>query len=120
MLALPSLSFLSLFPKLPVMQWRWRLAWLLDSGKYKTEVLAQRQGQRGGLQHIEWEGWGWGGQDTQVYLVFDPNNALAQAARTGLPGKFPGIPCQVPSVTRLGSRWYTVQFYTTTDREHCP
>jgi hypothetical protein len=120
MVLLPSLLFLSLSPKLPFMQWRWRLAWLLGSGKYKAAVRAQPQEPGEGLQHIEWEEWGWGEQgNTTVYLAFDPNNALAQAARTGLPGRYPGIRCEVPSVRRLASQWYTVEFYTNIDWDHC-
>jgi len=64
------------------------------------------------LKHIEWDGWGWGGQDTTVYLVFDPTNSLSAAAKVGQPGKFSGIPCEVFLVHRLESQWYTVQFYT--------
>jgi hypothetical protein len=48
-----------------------------------------------------------------------PKNALAQAAHTERPGKYPGIPCDVASVRRLVSQWYTVQFYTNSDWHHC-
>jgi len=66
----------------------------------------------GELKHIEWDGWGWGGQDTTVYLVYDPADSLAAAAKGQKPGKFNGIPCEVLRVRRLESYWYTVQFYT--------
>ena len=64
--------------------------WLLDSRKYKREVLLEPTGLNGKLKHIEWDGWGWGGNDTTVYLVFDPDNALARAAASGSAGKYPG------------------------------
>lgn len=86
---------------------------------YKNQVLVQPIGQDGGLKHIEWDGWGWGGNDTVVYLVFDPNNALADAATGGLAGKYPGIPCEVYRVRRLESHWYTVYFYTNSDWTSC-
>lgn len=100
------------------MQWRWRAEWLVDSRNYKAEVLAQPQ-KSAALRHVEWDGWGLAGQDTVVYLVFDPDNTLAEAARTVRPGKYPGIPCEVPSVWKLENTWYTVLFYTNTDWNHC-
>jgi hypothetical protein len=93
--------------------------WLLKSRKYKSEVLLEPTGLNGELKHIEWDGWGWGRNDTTVYLVFDPNNALAHGATSGLAGKYPGIPCEVYRVRRLENRWYTVQFYTESDWNHC-
>lgn len=93
--------------------------WLLNSGKYKREVLAQPTGTNRNLKHIEWDGWGWGGIDTVVYLVFDPDNALAQGAASGLAGKYPGLPCEVDRIHRLENHWFTVQFYTDTDWDHC-
>lgn len=93
--------------------------WLFESGKYKREVLAQPPGPPQLLKHVEWDGWGWGGNDTTVYLVFDPNNALAHAASNGSAGKYLGIPCEVYRVRRLENHWYTVQFYTDSDWNHC-
>jgi hypothetical protein len=93
--------------------------WLFKSGKYKNQVFAQPTELSKGLKHIEWDGWGWGGNDTTVYLVFDPNNALSSAATDGLPGTYPGIPCEVYRVRRLENQWYTVQFYTYFDWNHC-
>jgi hypothetical protein len=66
----------------------------------------------GDLKHIEWDGWGWAGQDTTVYLVFDLADSLSNAARNQRSGKFDGIPCEVPVVKQLEKNWYLVQFYT--------
>jgi hypothetical protein len=85
--------------------------WLARSHNYKSEVLAQPTAV-GELKHIEWDGWGWAGQDTTVYLVYDPTDSLAAAAKGQRPGKFNGIPCEVFRVRRLESYWYTVQYYT--------
>jgi hypothetical protein len=86
--------------------------WSLWSRSYESEVLSQRPSTSGELKHIEWDGWGWGGQDTTVYLVFDPKDSLSAAAASRRPGKFSGLPCEVFLVTRLENHWYTVQFYT--------
>ena len=86
--------------------------WFASSIRYKAEVLAQPVSADGSLKHIEWDGWGWAGQDTTVYLVFDPADSLSAAARNHQGGKFGGLPCEVYSVSKLESHWYTVQFYT--------
>jgi energy-coupling factor transporter transmembrane protein EcfT len=87
--------------------------WFLWSHRYKAEVLAQPDSANGEFKHIEWDGWGFpGAGDTWVYLVFDPTDSLAAAAKNPQPGKFSGIPCRVPLVSRLESRWYAVVFYT--------
>jgi hypothetical protein len=86
--------------------------WLVWSNQYKARVLAQPETPNGELKHVEWDGWGWGGQDTTVYLVLDPTDSLSQAASSHQPGKYNGIPCEVFLVRRVESHWYTVQFYT--------
>jgi len=89
------------------------LRWLLWSRDYKSEVLVQPAPANGEFRHIEWDGWGWDGAgDTYVYLVFDPADSLAVAAKSHQPGKFTGIPCTVPLVRRLEKQWYSVLFYT--------
>ncbi|MFZ3217022.1 MAG: hypothetical protein WA192_13280 [Candidatus Acidiferrales bacterium] len=86
--------------------------WLVWSRDYQAKVLAQPPAANGKFRHIEWDGWGWAGMDTTVYLVFDPTDSLAPAAASRWPGHFKGIPCAVLRVRRLQSRWYTVLFYT--------
>lgn len=94
--------------------------WLLWSRDYKSSVLAQPDPVNGELKHIEWDGWGFpGAGDTAVDLVFDPSDSLASAAQNHRSGKFSGIPCEVPSVRRLESHWYTVLFYTDQFWERC-
>jgi hypothetical protein len=46
---------------------------------------------------------GVGGQDTTVYLVFDPTDLLSQAASSHQPEKDSGIPCEVFLVRQLES-----------------
>jgi hypothetical protein len=94
---------------------RTEIRWFARSGEYKTRVLAQAIPASGGLKHIEWDGWGWAGQDTTVYLVFDPTDLLAPAAASDKPGEYEGLPCEVARVARLESHWYTVQMYTNGD-----
>ena len=86
--------------------------WLVWSHRYKAQVLAQPTLVNGELKHIEWDGWGLAGQDTTLYLVFDPTDSLLAAAKSHSPGKFSGLPCEVFRVRRLQSHWYTAQFYT--------
>ena len=89
------------------------IRWLLWSHRFKAEVMAQQSPSNAELKHIEWDGWGFSGVgDTTVYLVFDPTDSLAVAAKSHQPGKFQGIPCRVPRVRRLESEWYAVLFYT--------
>jgi hypothetical protein len=87
--------------------------WLIWSHDYKSEVLAQAAPADGEFRHMVWEATGFAGvaNDT-IYLVFDPTDSLAAAAKGHSAGKFNGIPCKVPLVSRLESHWYTVLFYT--------
>jgi hypothetical protein len=93
--------------------------WLIWSDDYKARVVAQPAPANGDLKHLDWDGWGWGGENTEVYLVFDPTDSLSVAARSHQPGKFNGLPCEVDRVFRLESNWYAAQFYTGTDWDHC-
>jgi hypothetical protein len=93
--------------------------WLVQSKEYKAEVLAQPRSDNGEFKHLEWDCWGFAGFETEEYLVFDPDNSLAIAARSHSPGKYSGIPCEVPEVRRLESQWYTVIFYTNTGWNYC-
>jgi hypothetical protein len=93
--------------------------WLLWSKDYKAVVLAQPESPNGELRHIAWDGWGWAGSDTTVYLVYDPADSLSVPAKSHSSGKFSGIPCKVPRVRRLESYWYFVVFYTNTAWGQC-
>src|SRR4051812_46503925 len=79
--------------------------WLASSHRYKAEVMAQPAPPDGELRHIQWDGWGWGGQTTTVYLVFDPTDSLSAAASSRSSGKFKGMPCEVVGVHRLETHW---------------
>jgi len=93
--------------------------WLVWSHNYKDKVLVQQPPTNGDFRHVEWDGWGWGGQDTTVFLVFDPTDSLSSAASIHQSGKFDGIPCAVPEVRRLESQWYAVRFYTNQNWDRC-
>src|SRR5690242_690984 len=80
---------------------RTEVRWFVSSGYYKTQVLQQKNPSPGESQHIEWDRWGWAGQDTTVFLVYDPTDSLSVAAQAGRPGKYAGLPCEVFSVRRL-------------------
>ena len=93
--------------------------WFIYGRSLKAEVLAQPDPIPTSLKHIEWEGWGFAGSDTTVYLVFDPKDALAHAANLQKSGRFASLPCEVYRVRRRENEWYTVQFYTDTAWEYC-
>jgi hypothetical protein len=87
--------------------------WLWDSRDYKAKVLALPIPTNGELKHIDWDGWGFAGiGNTDMYLIFDPNDSLSNAAKSHSPGKFNGIPCEVQLVSRLESHYYTVLLRT--------
>jgi len=86
--------------------------WLFLSGDYKARVLAQPPRQE--LKHAEWDVWGFAGEDTTVFLVFDPTDSLARAAESPPPIKSRVLPCEVGRIRRLDSQWYAVLFYTDT------
>jgi hypothetical protein len=93
--------------------------WVLWSRGYKAQVLGQPASESRGLQHTEWDSWGFGGEDTVVYLVFDPNNVLAAASKDHPSGILNGIPCEVSRIRRLESHWYAVRFFTGTSWNRC-
>jgi hypothetical protein len=93
--------------------------WIFVSKDYKAKVQSQPLPAIGELKHIEWDGWGFAGMDTVVYLVFDPSDSLATEIKSHTSGKFNGIPCQVNHVGRLESHYYTVLFYTETGWDSC-
>lgn len=88
------------------------LRWLLFSNEFKAQVLAQGRNSSGQLRHIEWDGWGGFGADTNVYLVYDEQNTIAQVLRTRNSGRFPGIPCEAARVIQVSPKWYSVVLYT--------
>jgi hypothetical protein len=90
-----------------------QLRWLLWSNCFKTELQASASFRTGELKHMEWEATGFAGVGNDiVYLVFDPADVLASAARAGSPGIYTGLPCEVLKVRRLEAHWYSVRFYT--------
>jgi hypothetical protein len=93
--------------------------WLASSGEYKAEVQAEKGSANGELKHIGWDYSGPSFASTAVYLVFDPSDSLASAAKSHQPGRFVGLPCKVYEVRRLESRWYAIVFYQGQDWDKC-
>lgn len=91
---------------------RTHVRWLLLSQTYAARVLKQPPPADGDFRQTAWDGWGYGGQDTSAYLVFDPTNSLAAFLDKRPPINARGLPCSVAHVTRLENRWYAVTFYT--------
>jgi hypothetical protein len=44
--------------------------WLLSTKDYKAKVLAEPDSANGALKHIEWDGWGFPGLVTPLYILF--------------------------------------------------
>jgi hypothetical protein len=84
--------------------------WLIHSRQYKAEVLAQPLPPNGRLRHINWDGWGMAGQDTEIYLTYDPSDSLSHEDPAR--GKFGSLRCDVWRVQRLENHWYAVTFFT--------
>jgi hypothetical protein len=93
--------------------------WLLDSNELRSQLMRQPNSVNGEFKHIDWYGWGFLGMDTEVYIVFDPKDSLAVAAKSHSSGKFNGIPCGINRVRRLENHYYTVSFYIDTNWDHC-
>jgi hypothetical protein len=93
--------------------------WLFRSAQYKSLVMAQPVAAGGELQHIEWDGWGFAGGGTVVYLIYDPSNSLRKETKLHTSGKFSGIPCKVPKIQRLEDHWYSAMFYTDDFWDYC-
>jgi hypothetical protein len=92
--------------------------WTFHSREFKARVLS-REPEPNALRHTIWTVGGFAGENTVIYLVFDPNNSLESAALSKKPGKFAGLPCEVFRVRRLESQWYTTQFYTDSEWDRC-
>ena len=93
--------------------------WLSSSREDKTEVLAEKVSATGEFKHILWDSSGPSFATTTIYLVFDPSDSLAGAAKSHESGKFAGLPCKVYEVRRLESRWYATVFYLGEDWDQC-
>ena len=101
------------------LSFRTTVRWSLFSRRYKSQVLALPPSTDGSLKHIEWDGWGWAGMNTVVYLVFDSSNALAAATGQVRPPKPVGLPCNVYQVRQIERAWFTVHFFTDATWRHC-
>lgn len=95
------------------------LRWAIWSRSYKEQVAALPAPRDVFFKHSEWDGWGFGGSGTVMYLVFDPSNVLEAASRQRKSGKFSGLPCEVAQVNKMEDQWYTVLFYTDTEWQSC-
>lgn len=98
---------------------RAHLRWLAFSEAYKNRVLSQPVTDPQGLKHAEWDGAGFAGSETIVYVVLDPADSLKPFAATQSQRKAPALPCEVWQIIRLEPKWYSVTFYTDTGWNGC-
>jgi hypothetical protein len=94
---------------------RSEVRWLAGSRSWKAEVLKQPPRTASGMKCLIWDGWGMFAQDTDVYLVFSPNDGL----KTYSPSNLGGLPSPVWRVQRLEKQWYSVTFYTNEGWDGC-
>lgn len=98
------------------------LRWLLWSHRIKAQVLAQPASDEE-FKHVEWDSWGGPPVgDRTAYVVYDPSDSLLAATKDRRPAiykKYKGIPCEVDSVHRLESRWYSVVLQMNAEWESC-
>jgi hypothetical protein len=88
---------------------RAEVRWTVGARALKADVMAQPLSTNG-LRYVVWDGWGMFGMDTDVYLVFSPDDELGSYS----PNHLVGLPCPVSKVQRLERHWYSVIFYTDT------
>jgi hypothetical protein len=91
------------------------LRWVAGSRSWKDEVLRQPPVPGSGVKWVVWDGWGMFAQDTDVYLVYSPDDRLRQYS----PANLAGLPCPVSRVQRLEKAWYSVTFYTDQEWDDC-
>jgi hypothetical protein len=96
-----------------------KLSWAVSASSYKAKVLTSPPPPAGQLRHVEWDGWGWAGMDTYVYLVFDPDDSLFTASQRKTSDHLPGVPCAVWNVQRMEPHWYSVRYYTDEQWDSC-
>jgi len=87
---------------------RTEVRWITASNYWKAKVLQQPSQPVSGMKYVIWGGWGMFAQDTDVYLVFSPDDKLYDHSASNLGG----LPCPVWRVQRLEKQWYSVTFYT--------
>jgi len=98
---------------------RARVRWALFRGEFKAQVESLPEPPNGELKHLDWDGWGFAGLETEVYLVFDPTDSIAQLASSHASGKVPGVPCKFDRARRLSKGWYAVVYFTDQSWSQC-
>jgi hypothetical protein len=76
---------------------RSELRWLVGSRSWKAKVMQQPVRTDSGMRCAIWDGWGFAGEDTDVYLVYSPNDGLRNYSASSLNG----LPQPVSNVQRL-------------------
>jgi hypothetical protein len=86
--------------------------WLIFSNTYKSQVLAQTITSQNDLRFVQWDGWGWAGMETNVYLIYDPSDKL-KVRTNRVPGKKSvEITEKSQFIQRLEHNWYSATLYT--------
>jgi hypothetical protein len=76
--------------------------WFLWSREYKAEVMSQPDPANGEFKHSVLDTWGFVPTGfTTTYLVFDPTDSLANAAKSTVPVRFSGNQINHPRLLEL-------------------
>ena len=86
--------------------------WLISSGSYKSQVLSQPAADPSGIRFSDWDGWGWAGSSTDVFLVYDPSDTLASKVSQAKGKKSVEIIEKAQFIQRLERNWYSATLYT--------
>jgi hypothetical protein len=86
--------------------------WLISSASYKSQVLSQPAADPSGIRLIDWDGWGWAGSGTDVFLVYDPSDTLTSNNSQEKGKKSVEISKKAQFIQRLERNWYSATLYT--------
>jgi len=90
---------------------RFETRWVFTRSSSMNEMRTHLATQNG-IKYFEWDTWGMAGQDTIVYLVYDPADRLRHPRKTAEGRTSSGLPHEVWQIWRLEPHWYSVVFYT--------
>ncbi len=93
--------------------------WLRHRDTYKAALSGQIRTDGRLLRHMDWDDWGFAGNENSAFVVLDPTDSLAYAAATQAPGRYRGLPCPVFRVVKLEPHYYDVLFFTNSYWNQC-
>ena len=93
--------------------------WIRHRDTYEAALSGQMRTDSRLLRHMDWDDWGFAGNENFAFVVRDPTDSLAYAAATGASGTYRGLPCPVFRVIKLEPHYYDVLFFTNSYWNQC-